>query len=388
MTDDLPRTLKSCPVTTIDKTDPDRNILIVPDKTKDRLTDKEFVDYHEYRKQFLIYLLKFGKDESKALGYSPYTIYADHHRSALFDRWLWDNHDGYQVPPTEEDAKAFMEEVALSDRSQTAKGKLLEMLKRYSRWLQHKYGQDEWEFDWTFNGSGRSSDQPADFLTIEERQKIRQAALHKGSIPSYDTLTDKERKQWAGYIAQELDKQYDQVTRGDWEEIDGWKLTSIVWTSLDAGLRPIEVGRARTSWVDTTNEVLRIPKEESSKNKGNWIVSLTSRTANALQRWLAEREMYDRYEDTDALWVTMRGNQYGSQSLARLLRELCDDADIDYVNRSMSWYSIRHSVGTYMTKERDLAAAKAQLRHKSVKTTMKYDQVPIEDRQDALDKMG
>jgi hypothetical protein len=37
-----------------------------------------------------------------------------------------------------------------------------------------------------------------------------------------------------------------------------------------------------------------------------------------------------------------------------------------------------------MTKGRDLAATKAQLRHKSVKTTMKYDQVPVEDRQDGL----
>lgn len=54
----------------------------------------------------------------------------------------------------------------------------------------------------------------------------------------------------------------------------------------------------------------------------------------------------------------------------------------------MSWYTIRHSVGTYMTKERDLAATKAQLRHKNAKTTMKYDQVPVEDRQDALDRMG
>ena len=284
MTADLPRTLKSCPVTTIEDTDPDRNILIVPDESRDRLTDKEFVDYHEYRKQFRTYLLNFGKDESKALGCSPYTIYADHHRSGKFDRWLWARHGGYHVLPSEEDAKAYMEEVALSDQSRTAKGKILEMLKRYSRWLQHKYGQDEWEFEWTFNGSGRSSDQPADFLTIEERQKIRQAALHKGSIPSYDTLTANERKQWAGYIAQGLGKPYEQVTRDDWEEMDGWKLTSIVWASLDAGLRPIEVGRARTSWVDTANEVLRIPNEQSSKNKGNRIVSLTSRPANALER--------------------------------------------------------------------------------------------------------
>jgi site-specific recombinase XerD len=98
--------------------------------------------------------------------------------------------------------------------------------------------------------------------------------------------------------------------------------------------------------------------------------------------------MYDRYEGTDALWRTMCGNPYGSRSLGRLLRDLCDDAGIDYENRKMSWYAIRHSVGTYMTRERDLAATKAQLRHKSAKTTMKYDQVPVEDRQDALDKMG
>jgi integrase len=54
----------------------------------------------------------------------------------------------------------------------------------------------------------------------------------------------------------------------------------------------------------------------------------------------------------------------------------------------MSWYSIRHSVGTYMTREEDLAAAQAQLRHKSETTTMKYDQTPPEDRKDALDRMG
>ena len=51
-------------------------------------------------------------------------------------------------------------------------------------------------------------------------------------------------------------------------------------------------------------------------------------------------------------------------------------------------YSIRHSVGTYMIRERDLAAAKAQLRHKNPQTIMKYDQVPVEDRRDALDRMG
>jgi len=157
---------------------------------------------------------------------------------------------------------------------------------------------------------------------------------------------------------------------------------------LDAGLRPVEVGRAKTTWVDTENEVLRIPQEESSKNRENWVVSLTGRTASALERWMEERERYDRYDGTDSLWLTTHGNPYGSKSLGRLLRRLCDDADIPTENRQMSWYAIRHSVGTYMTAERDLAATKSQLRHKSVKTTMKYDAVPVEDRRDALDNMG
>ena len=69
------------------------------------------------------------------------------------------------------------------------------------------------------------------------------------------------------------------------------------------------------------------------------------------------------------------------------LHQLCDEAGIETANRKMSWYTIRHSVGTYMTREEDLAAAQTQLRHKSRKTTMKYDQVPIEDRRDALERI-
>jgi integrase len=388
MNDALETTLKDCSVISNSQLADDRHIRIVPESPASTLTDPQLVDYHEYRKNLLSYLLNVGKNEEKTEGYSPYTVYADNYRQVRFDEWVWDHADEYKVPPTQNDASAYLEEVAFSDKSQTSKGKIQEALRRYSSWLQHKYGQDAWEFEWAFDGSGQSSAQPQDFLTVDERRKIRQAALNEGSIPARSGLTAAERKEWAGYIAQLRDKPIEDVTPDDWGDIDGWKITSIVWTSLDAGLRPVEVSRARTTWVDSANDVLRIPRDESSKNEGNWTVSLTERTSTALDRWLTERELYDRYEDTDALWLTYRGNPYSSQSLRRLLRRLCEDAGIDVENRSMSWYSIRHSVGTYMTKERDLAATKAQLRHKSAKTTMKYDQVPVEDRQDALDKMG
>jgi len=43
---------------------------------------------------------------------------------------------------------------------------------------------------------------------------------------------------------------------------------------------------------------------------------------------------------------------------------------------------------TRLTREEDLAAAQTQLWHKSLEITMKYDQAPVEDRQDPLDRRG
>lgn len=94
------------------------------------------------------------------------------------------------------------------------------------------------------------------------------------------------------------------------------------------------------------------------------------------------------YESLESFWLTREGNPYQSQSLRRLLHNLCDIAGIRTKNRKMSWYALRHSVGTSMTHERDFTATKAQLRHKSEQTTMKYDNVPVEHRRDALERMG
>lgn len=342
-----------------------QSIIIVPEDNQQELTDKEHLDYYEYRGSFLTWLLKLGKNPEKAKGYSPYSVYNTGYRTAEFDRWAWERHGGYSVPPTQEDATQFMEEVALSSVSESTKGKKLEALLRYSKWLQDRFGEDEWEFSWNFNSSG-GNHQPQDFLSIRERRAVRQAALSMDGNPAYG-VEDKDA----------LDTNH-----------GSWKFTSLVWTSLDAALRPVEVGKARTYWIDTENRVLRIPKAESSKNEGNWTVSLTRRTAYALKAWLEERANHPRYEDTDRVWLTREGNPYKAKELRRILHRLCETAGIPTENRQMSWYTIRHSVGTHMTKERDLAATKAQLRHKSSHTTMKYDQVPVEDRRDALDRMG
>lgn len=278
-----------------------------------------------------------------------------------------------------------MREIAVSDQAPSSKDTVRKAIKRLFAWKAARRGGEEWSADWTF--SDRSASNPRDYLTIDERRQIREAGLEYGSVPSRKSLSEDEREEWRAYLAQRFEKPKSEVTKEDWDRANGWKIPSMTWVSLDAGLRPIEVERAKTTWVDPDNGVLRIPHHDSSKNVDNWTVALSQRTATALSNWLDERKVREKYEDANRLWLTRHCNPYQSASLREVLHRLCEIAGIETENRQMSWYAIRHSLGTYLTREEDLAAAQAQLRHTSKQTTMKYDQVPVEDRQDALEQL-
>lgn len=362
-------------------------ITVITENVEDRLNERQLLDYRKHRRDCLRWLLERGKFPGDYKGYAETTVSARGYRMDQFYRWVWDQEDRYTSDVTHEHADEWMFELAKSEKSNVHKSNCQKALKMLFKWRQHEHGLDEWEPEITFSSSSGAT-QPRDFLTREERRKVRDAALEHGTVPSYGSLSPEERERWRAYIAQRFGKPKSEVSPDDWDRANGWKVPSIVWTSLDTGLRPIEVDRARIHWVDLKNNLLRIPKEESSKNTNNWKVGLKERTAEMLRRWIEERDNYPKYDDTDALWLTNRGNPYSSATLKRLLERICETAGIRTENRKVSWYSIRHSVGTYMAREEGLAAAQAQLRHKSVETTMKYDQVPVEDRRDALDRMG
>lgn len=359
-------------------------IPVVTQPVEQELSERQLLDYEEYKRSLLDWLSNVGKDPDHANGYADSTVRNVSYKVDKMYRWLWSEKEQYTTSVTPDDADAYMKSIIYSDQefSTGHKAATQKSIKRLFKWRRYGYGETaEWEPTHSFSPD---LSQPRDYLTIEERKQIREAALEYGSVPSYTSLSPQERDEWRAYLAQRFEKPKSDVGPSDWEQANSWKIPTITWVSLDCGLRPVEVGRATTKWVDTDNKVLRIPKAESSKNHENWTVGITDRTASALDRWLAEREQYE-YED-DSLWLTQAGNPYGSSSLRYVLNRLCEIAGIETENRHMSWYAIRHSVGTYMTREEDLAAAQAQLRHKSPETTMRYDQTPVEDRRDALNR--
>lgn len=363
------------------------NTTLAPQPTEQKLNHRQLVDYKQHRKQCLSWLYTVGKNPDKAEGYAAATVRQRAARMDMFYRWVWDEKGHYTVDVTCEHADTYMRHLAREDNSNAHKDNCQKAVQMLLKWRHREHGTDQWEPEIRFSTSGGAS-QPRDFLTKSERGAIREAALEYGSVPSYNNLSPEQRARWKKYLAQRFQKPTSEVTPDDWERANNWKIPSLVWVSLDAGLRPIEVERAVVSWADTSNGVLRIPQEESSKNTENWIVGLTDRTADLLERWLQQRRTHPVYDDSDKLWLTREGNPYRSATLKTVLAKLCNIADIPTENRQMSWYAIRHSVGTYMAREEGLAAAQAQLRHKSVQTTMKYDQTPVEDRQNALDRMG
>lgn len=359
---------------------------VVPEANNQILSEKQLVDYRSHRRDFIEWLLVYGKDPKTYSGYSRDTVKRTAYRCGKFDRFIWEKEGRYSAPLNHDHAETYIDHMAYEGHSKSHLHNTQLALIRYFKWLSQERGGDAWEPDVTFSSGERQ--QAPDYLSRRERQLIRQAALDYGSIPTYSTLSPAERTRWKNYVSQRLRKPLNEVVPDDWDQVNGWKFTSLVWTSLDTGLRPVEVRRATIGWVDIDNHVLRIPKSESAKGEENWLVSISDRTAEALDQWLTERDQYSLYDDTEALWLTREGNPYSPQSLRRLLIRLCEDADIKTTNRKMSWYAIRHSLGTYMTAERDLKAAQSQLRHKSPQTTMRYDQTPVEDRKEALERIG
>jgi len=357
-------------------------VVLISEPSHDYLNHRQEVAYTNHRKELIKWLKTEGRDPSKLEGYAHDT--ARNYASIIdkMHRWVWEHRGGFTTDVSHDEAEAYLKEQKIeNDYSQSHLHNIQLALKAYFRFNNGE--DDDWTPSFTIESTS-GANQPRDFVTIEERQALREAALEYGTVPAYAGLSPKKRSEWKAHLARRFGKPSKEITQEDFKKANGFKYPSIVHTSLDAGLRPVEVGRAKTYWVDVENAVLRIPEQDSSKNKDNWTVSLRQETAEYLGHWLKEREIYDKYDDTDTLWLTRHANPYNPSSLSLLLDNLCEKAGIE---RDMTWYAIRHSVGTYMAREEGLKAAQSQLRHKSVETTMKYDNVTPEDRRDALENM-
>jgi len=355
-------------------------VVLIPEPARKSLSERQLVAYKNTRKNLIDWLAYEGKDPDALDGYSKDTYKVHASIICQFHRFVWDTEGSFTLDSTHDHANAFLRQRVRSDEySDSYKHNIKLALKAYFR-----FKENEWEPQISIS-SASTVKKPKEYVTEEERKQLREAVLEYGSVPAYAALSPEKRDEWKYELARRFGKPVKQISQKDWKKANGYKYPTIVYASLDVGLRPVEVKRARVSWIDKDNPTISIPAHQSSKNEENWQVSIRDDTHEFLLRWIEERRLYEKYDGTDRLWLTRHGNPYSSSALTVLLDNLREIAGIE---RHLTWYAIRHSTGTFMAHHEGLSAAQSQLRHKRSETTMKYDNVSLKRRRDALDRMG
>jgi len=270
--------------------------------------------------------------------------------------------------------------------SESAKRKFANALEKYFQWRYHEGDLDyEWEPKIGFSdGNGESAYR----FKYRELGLIFEEAQSYGSLPSYYDTPEAKRDKIKGLVAQRLGKAKEDVTRDDWLHAD-WsnKVHSMVTVGYDVGMAPKEVANAEVHWYDPKTQTFTIPSEYACKERNKEQVALADDTADALSEWLQERRHLSKYDGSNNIWLNRDGNPYGSGSLCRLLRNLCDEAGIKTADRKIVWYSLRKTMGQKVTDAGDLSEANDQLRHDRLETTQEdYNQTPVEKLQARLNE--
>jgi len=269
---------------------------------------------------------------------------------------------------------------------ESTKRKFANTLESYFRWRYHEGTMEyEWEPKLDFSDDKGES---AYRFTYRELGLLFDVAQSHGSLPSYYDTPEEERETINGLVAQRLGIPKEDVTRNDWLHADWSRKThSLVTVAYDAGLTPVEIANAETQWYDPQTKTLKIPTAYACKEREKEEVGVADETAEALSEWLRERRHLEKYDGTSKIWLNREGNPYGSGSLCKLIRKLCEEAGIKTDGRKIVWYSLRQTMGRNVTDEGELSEANDQLRHERLGTTQEnYNQTPVEKLQARLNE--
>ena len=342
-------------------------------------------DFRGFKREFLQWLAQEGKNPFRGDGYAPSTVATTHYKVEKFYRWKWREAGGFQKRLTTDDADEFVNHLVkhteLADREVIDHSK---SIKRYFKWLSETRGRDV--ADWTYENIDKLSKnwvgKSRHHFTKDELSELYEAAVGYRAVKNYHAVTPEERSQIKRTLARRFEKPATEIGPDDFERANSWKFPSLVSMAIDLGLRPIEIERANIDWLRLDDRLVVIPKDESSKSDQPWQCVLSPRSKRALSKWLEERQSYDKYRDTDALWLTKYENPYGTDALNRLLDRLLSRTRIEPGSRDLTWYSIRRGAATMWADESGLEQAKEQLRHRKIETTLGYVTANRDKRKD------
>lgn len=149
-------------------------------------------------------------------------------------------------------------------------------------------------------------------------------------------------------------------------------LIDIVEFTLCTGLRKTNVRLFEKSWIDTKENIIKIPK---SKNKGKKFITIPigEKLSQIIKR---------NINSTDYLFVNSKTNKpYSDDRLAKEFNNICKIANVSQIG----FHGLRHTVATrLLEKGIDIITVKELLAHSSLATTERYTHSNNERKQKAI----
>jgi integrase len=356
------------------------------------LPDRQLVLIERELERFRAWMLTTGKDPNRGEPLAESTVDNYIFRLQQFLIFAWANSRQVTTRINPELADSYVEaldEDAITTEegepyAESGKRKLVDAVSKWYLWRHHTAGAENWNPDIIFSQDHHES---VSRFTKLDRTLLREGVLGFESLAKYNDLSPEERDRRKAYLAQKLGKPKSDITMADWEEVrNSWKVPAMVWLSLDIGPRPIDINRLNESWVIPAENTVRIPMGESSKNERFWPLRIHPDTTWMVNLWREQRSTDPTYDDTEALFLNRNGNRYDAGNLADLVRRLCADIGLSTENRRITWYSFRHSAGTYIANEGDSGQARHQLQHKNNESLANYNVPPAEAVAETLEQ--
>lgn len=367
----------------------DVSFRLVTGPTRERLNEvspRHVKDYEDFKKNYVGWFLNVGKNPNKGTGYSPNTVEQICFKTDQVFRYLWKSEGSYTTSLDYQRADNLMQSVERGDWGNANILTFKKTVKRYFKWLKHQKDTDCTDWDCPVSVSEKERTQ-RDYLRAHEFDDLYRATLEHGTVKNYSDCTPQERSNIKTTLAQRFEMPTEEIGRDEFNRANSWKVPTLVATTLDTGLRPVEIGRAKVSWVNLADNSLEIPAKEATKSDNDWKCSISSKTASGLERWLDEREAYEKYSDKEALWLNRIGNSYTSRTVNYLLDQLIEESDIDEMGRDLTWYSLRHGVASAWANKYGIQHAQEQLRHEKIETTLRYVHSDSDERSSMADNV-
>ncbi len=160
---------------------------------------------------------------------------------------------------------------------------------------------------------------------------------------------------------------------------------AIIAVLLYAGARASELVNLDVEDINYNEQLIEL----YGKNKKIREVPINNKIIGILDNYLAVRaEKYKpKSEDTDALFLSMRGNRISQRTIRHLVKKYAKESGVKNASK-ISPHKLRHTFASLLYREtKSLRVVQQLLGHENISTTQIYTHVDREQQREAVDQL-